>query len=273
MLGGRAVAAAGAIALVLGLVGACSSSSAPIVLSPLSSSAAPSQPSSATPPSSDPGSGTATASGSVTTTTGPSASASSAGPASTVDVPSTGTAGSTTSTTATTSTTKSRTTTTSYSTTVYIPPSAETVHPSDHSPPAMQLPKSAKAHDPQGASAFAAWYFRWILYAYVAHSTDQLSRYSSKCAQCNELVNNVRQAIKSDQRFHGTLPAATAVHASLHDNTTAQVVVKWASAGYSILGRDGSVISKHSGGEGYYAFNLVWESTGWVTRQIVTVHE
>ncbi len=168
----------------------------------------------------------------------------------------------------TTPSTSSTTTSPSYTTTVFVPPSVDDIHPSDHSPPPRDLPAAARKHDETGAAAFAAWYFRWSVYGYQAESSAPLVEYAVECDACQQAIDQIDESSRNDRRFDGDLPAAEPIRVDKRTDGQSEIVLKYASSGYTIANEDGSTYRHFAGGEGFYLITIEWHKGHWSTRRM-----
>ena len=123
----------------------------------------------------------------------------------------------------------------------------------------------------KGAESFADWYVKWLLFAYVAKTTQPLVTYSTDCAQCDEVVNNVNDELKGLSKFQGQLFRTLVIQSRQLQANRVDVTIKWATDGFKLVGDDGNNIRSYDGGDGFYVLTVLWRSGGWLVNEIRTV--
>ena len=110
------------------------------------------------------------------------------------------------------------------------------------SPIAVAVPAEASANTPQGASAFARFYFAELLRAYTTYDTRAVrSLAAESCRTCAGLTGGIDSMRQAQQRVTGPPLEVLAAEAPAFDSGPITVDVPYKVSAFNVLRADGQV--------------------------------
>lgn len=151
------------------------------------------------------------------------------------------------------------------------PPPVSTSPGTDDSKLREFIPKRARVHSADGATAFAEFYMAEVARAWMTADGTRLRRLSSpECQSCKNYVST-SESLSSRHEHYASLPAKAFPGIYLPESTPAvagvQVPVRQLAA--KIVASDGSVVKTTRAASGLSEFRIKWTPDGWLILSIV----
>lgn len=135
---------------------------------------------------------------------------------------------------------------------------------------APELPAAATEETPEGAAAFAEWWFETLNYATATGDTDDSrGALQEECATCQGFAGRIRTAYESGGRIVGGLiDVQINPSAAVQEGIASTPVTATATAG-EVLNADGSIATVLNAEQVNLVVAVAWTGSGWVIGDVV----
>lgn len=142
-------------------------------------------------------------------------------------------------------------------------------------PAVVPMPSEAAAETPQGAAAFARYWFDLVNRAFAHGDSAELRLYSHPgCDGCNNLINAAEEETSPQERIEGGVFSVVFAEAPPVEAGDVMVDLRYALSELRVRATDGRVLRTTPGNPGIDAqLRLVREGSGWIVRGFRNVDE
>lgn len=151
------------------------------------------------------------------------------------------------------------------------PPSSEpSAEPTAEALDAPELPAAATEETPEGAAAFAEWWFDTLNYATATGDTDSFrDAFQEECATCQGFAGRVDDAYGSGGRIKGgLLDVAVSRSTAVQDGIVSMPVLADAQAG-EVIDADGATETILNPERVNLVVAVAWTGSSWVVGDVV----
>lgn len=155
---------------------------------------------------------------------------------------------------------------------VTVPPLPEiTTRPTPSaSPTAAALPSAARQGTPEGAEAFARYYYATLSRAFRSGQTESLRTLASAtCKTCARFANSIDEAARSGRKFAGGDISVRAAAAVRRNAAASDVTLQYDSAPLRLLAANGRQLRQRAAQVGVAVeVRLLRRGGGWIVDEI-----
>ncbi len=134
---------------------------------------------------------------------------------------------------------------------------------------APELPAVATEETPEGAAAFAEWWFETLNYATATGDTGELrAAFQEECVTCQGFVGRIDDAYGSNGRIEGGLLDVQVESSAVQEGISTMPVLAEAQAG-EVLSADGATETVLTAERVNLVIAVAWTGSAWVVGDLV----